>query len=370
MVGAGGDWEWDGGSVGAVGCEGGADHFDGHRGFVDVAEWLSVVVDRFDEVSGGGEMVADFVPQVLMGFWEADAGGADRDPGAWFFGRGEGVAGDEMGEGILVAVEIDDPFAADELQSERGIAGPVVGDRVEVGDEGIRAFGRVWFEFVSGMHFVSGEWAETFVAVTDVVGGDGLAVLAEDGRAGLGGSAEEVHQVEHVGAEHPQVFGPAAAVSFSPAADFEWAADESFVDETADHGEGRVIAIPVGDGEFGTGGIACGDDLVRFGGGSAKRLFDVDRFGAGADRGDRHVTVLVGVSGTNRDDFGAGFVQHFLVVGVPVVDSEAFLGGLQSGGIGVGDRDDFGVVEFQPDRVESVTVMTATGVSDHGDASP
>ena len=101
------------------------------------------------------------------------------------------------------------------------------------------------------MQFVAGQGPEAFVTVFHVRADDGLAILKHPGRAGEWLAAEVVDEIQHVRAEHPQIFAAAAPVAFAASADFENLAEMSVSNKLVDHREHGMPAIAMGDGDFG-----------------------------------------------------------------------------------------------------------------------
>ena len=345
----------------AMGFEDGADHFDGGAGGFGVAEWWAVLFDGVDEVAAGGGVGGDVFAEVWDRFFGGEAVAVDGLPGLGGGAGVEGVAEAEVGEGFGVDAEVDDACVADELEAEAGVAVAGVLDGVEEEGEAV-------FHFEAGVDFVAGESADAFIAVGDMGFGDGLAILEEACGAGFGGAHEDGGEVEEVAAEDPEVEGAAAGVFFASATDFEESADGAFGDEFLAGAEGGVVAVAVGEGEFGVGLGAGGDDFVGLLRAAAEGFFHVDATGAGLGGGEDHGEVLVDVAGADGDEVGFDLVEHGGVVGVGAVDFEFGFGVSEAFGIGVGEGDDLGIGEVLPHGVEAVAVVAAAGVADDGDA--
>ena len=358
---AGFQGEGDGLGGVAVGFEDGADHFDGGAGGFGIAEWGAVLFDGGDEVAAGGCVGGDVFAEVGNGFAFGEAVAVDGLPGLGVGAGVKGAAEAEVGEGFGVDAEVDDALVADELEAEAGVAGAGVLDGVEEEGEAV-------FHFEAGVDFVSGEGTDAFGAVDDMGFGDGLTILVEAGGAGFGGAHEDGGEVEEVAAEDPEVEGAAAGVFFAPAANFEESADGAGGDEFLAGLEGGVVAVAVGEGEFGVGLGAGGDDFVGLLRAAAEGFLHVDAAGAGLGGGEDHGEVLVDVAGADGDEVGFDLVEHGGVVGVGAVEFEFGLGGSEAFGVGIGDGDDLGLCEVLPHGVEAVAVVAATGVADDGDA--
>ena len=129
-----------------------------------------------------------------------------------------------------------------------------------------------------------------------------------------------------------------------------------------------MVAVAVGDGDFGAVFFAGGDKAVRLGGRAAKGFLKVDAHGSGLDGSERHVVMLICVTGADGDEPGFHLSQHLAVISESLVDLEFGQFLFQPSFIFVSDRDDFRLGNLEPDGVEPMAEIAAAGVSDDGDA--
>ena len=167
-------------------------------------------------------------------------------------------------------------------------------------------------------------------------------------------------------AEHPEIERAAAGIFLAAGADLEKSSDRSLLDEFGDHGEDGVIAVAMGDREFGPAFFAGGDDGIGLDEVAAKGFLDVEPFRPCLDRGEDHVVVLVDVARTDRNEFGLHRREHFAVAGVGGVRAE--LEPLDRFGSSlfrrIGNADDVSLGQAQPDRVEPVTILSLVRIAD------
>ncbi len=109
------------------------------------------------------------------------------------------------------------------------------------------------------------------------------------------------------------------------------------------------------------------DHLVGFLQIAAHRLFEKDRRPRLGAR-DHHVAMPIEMPIRDADDLRSLLLQHLAIVGVSVFGAEPFLGGVASGFVFIGDGDNLGVWDLQPDDVQTVAVIATTGAADDGDA--
>src|SRR4051812_8483359 len=87
---------------------------------------------------------------------------------------------------------------------------------------------------------VAGERADAFVTFMNVRFRDRLAVLLDRSEAPIRFSADRVHEVHHMAAEHPEILGTAAKILFATPADFDNSPNPSILKQIADDLELRA----------------------------------------------------------------------------------------------------------------------------------
>lgn len=324
-----------------MGFEDGADHFDGGAAGFGVAKGGAVFFNGGDELAAGGEVTPDVFAEIGEGFLGGETVAVNGLPGLAGAAGVEGAAEAEVGEGFGVDTEVDDAFIADELETEAGVASASVLDGVKEQREAV-------FHLEAGMDFVAGEGTDAFRAFEDMGFGDGLAILVEAGGAGFGGTHEDGGEVKEMATEHPKIERAAAGVLFASAADFEQAADGSFGDKFLAGLEGGVVAVAVGEREFGVGLGTGGDDFIRLLGAAAEGFLHVNAAGTGLGGGEDHGVMLIDVTWSDRDDVGFDLGEHDGVVEEAVFDLELGLRGCEALGVGISDGDDLGLREVLP----------------------
>ena len=108
-------------------------------------------------------------------------------------------------------------------------------------------------------------------------------------------------------------------------------------------------------------------DFVRLSQGAYEGLLDVDSLHPGFDGGDDHVAMLMDVPGADGGDVGLGLSQHGLVVGESLHAAETLGRIRQPLGIGVGDSDNLGLRNLEPDGVFAMTIVALAGMADDAD---
>ena len=171
-----------------------------------------------------------------------------------------------------------------------------------------------------------------------------------------------------MGAKHPQIEGAPALVFFAARADFQRSAEGSLSQKCRSFEEGWVVTISVGHGDSGAARFGKLADFVGFARGADIRFFDVDSAYSRLDGVFEHLMVLVCVTRADGDDVRTRFLQKRAVVGVRLGCGEPFLCGSEACGVGVRDGDDVGSGFMEPEGVEAMTVVAASGVSDDADA--
>ena len=217
------------------------------------------------------------------------------------------------------------------------------------------------------MDLVADDEPDAFVARSDIRLGrqpafDEDGRLARDSRTG-----EESREVEAMPAEHPKVQSAAALVLFATDAHFLELADLTGCDELLHDIDDGVVTVAVSDGYphalFG----AQLHDLIGLGQSTHKGFLDIDSLHARFDGGDDHVAMLMDMPWADGSDVGLGLSQHDLVVGVSLHAAETLGRIRQSLGVGIGDSDDLGLRNLQPDGVLAMTEITLAGMSDDAD---
>ena len=196
---------------------------------------------------------------------------------------------------------------------------------------------------------------------------DQLAGKRDRGLTPLRLAAEVGHQVEHMAAEHPEIFASAAVILLAAGPDLEHLADPARFDQVAGHQVGGGMAVDEGEAELCLGLGAGGDHRIGLGGRSHEGLLHEDAPGAGLGRGDRHLGVAVEVSGADGHDVGLHGGEHLAPVAEARFGGEGMPlgGGGQPGRIVVGRGHHLGDLQILPELVDCVAPVAPARSPDH-----
>ena len=106
--------------------------------------------------------------------------------------------------------------------------------------------------------------------------------------------------------------------------------------------------------------------FVRLTQGSAEGLLHI-HVAAVLGTSQHHLTMLIGPSWTNGDNMWAFFVEHLSVVSIGRCSTCARHRCLQTCRVLIGNRNDFAVVKFLPDDVQTMTIVSASRAADDCD---
>ena len=125
----------------------------------------------------------------------------------------------------------------------------------------------------------------------------------------------------------------------------------------------------VGQCELGMAHLARPDHLIGLLRRWNERLLHVDMatvFG----RSNGHLSMLINPARSDSDNLQSLFVEHFAVVCVRSCSLRAFLGVATSRFVLVSNRDNFGLGDISPDRINSVSVASFSRPTNHADSQP
>ena len=117
-------------------------------------------------------------------------------------------------------------------------------------------------------------------------------------------AGDEAKGVQHVGAEDAEVVGSAALVAFADGVHVPKRADGALADEFGHAVGPGAVAVLVGDGDLGSGGVGCLEHGVGFIKAGGDGLLDVDAPGAGLDDIQQPASVVLEVMGADGDEVG------------------------------------------------------------------
>ena len=268
-----------------------------------------------------------------------------------------------MGKGFAVGSQVDDPFAADQLQAETGLLGSLAFDRFEEERDFL-------FRFESGVQGISSDGADSLSSCNDVFWRGRAPILQNRGGTGNRIAAKVMGEVEKVGSENPEVEAAAAVVLLSSASNLEQFPDFSFGDQFPQNWQGRVVSVAMGDRQSRSVLLASGDDLVGFVKVPNKGFLDVDSPSSGFGGSDSHRCMLIDMSRGHCDNVRRYLGKHFFVAleGRSGVELEAPTSLFPSIRHRVGYRDDLCSVHLLPDRIQLMSIVPSAGMPDDGDA--
>src|SRR5438445_348743 len=120
-------------------------------------------------------------------------------------------------------------------------------------------------ELIHGMHRIARQRAEPFVSFDDILFCDGPVSERHAGKTRRRLAAEDLHQIQQMASQHPQVFGPPALVFLSARAHFEDRSQFALFDQALDGRNDRAIPRLMRNREFGVRHLARADDLIGLG---------------------------------------------------------------------------------------------------------
>lgn len=129
-----------------------------------------------------------------------------------------------------------------------------------------------------------------------------------------------------------------------------------------------MVTVPVSDGNLGAVFFCELADFICFTRSANVGLLDVDSAHARHNGVRKHLMVLVGVARADGDDVGTRFFQERPMIGMGFRGGETLLRCGAPIRVGVGYSDDGGPWLLEPQGVEPVTVVAASGVTNDADA--
>jgi hypothetical protein len=111
-------------------------------------------------------------------------------------------------------------------------------------------------------------------------------------------------------AEHHEILAAAAVILLAPGAQLEHLSDPPVLDEVANDGIGRRVAIDVGEPELRPGRAAGRDHRIGLGPGAHEGLLHEHALRAGLHRGDRHLGMAIDVPHADGHEIGLHLGEH------------------------------------------------------------